>query len=35
MAPLQDSLSLEVKGLSEFTLALTFAPKNTCDILDR
>lgn len=28
VAPSQDSLSLEVKGLREFTLTLTFAPKN-------
>lgn len=28
VTPLQDNLSLEVKGLREFTLALTFAPEN-------
>ena len=28
VTPSQDSLSPEVKGLREFTLTLTFAPKN-------
>ena len=35
VTPSQDSLSLEVKGLGEFTLTLTFAPKNMVCHLDR